>query len=267
MKLLEQNGEVFKDADMHEYQLAQRTSWWGKPLDPATFWKGRVVWLDADARNAAHRRGREFPPMPYKDPTLPSYRNDDGVDWSWATPEGPNIHYGMSSEEGAFWVRFRNSHPKPPDDLEAKQFAVARGLVGERARAKQARIDSASLETSARLKVERDRSLEAGYPEEAFSASALFWSYVVGERNKYQAWLDRGRSTDSPIMQRLVGDLPVEASYIVEPLSEVQLRDANAWKFSYLRRLHQEKADEAYISAYLQAWHLSVAEVFGPTNR
>src|ERR1035441_5443151 len=36
----EQAGEVPKDATPFDWRLAQRTSWWGKPLDPKDFWKG-----------------------------------------------------------------------------------------------------------------------------------------------------------------------------------------------------------------------------------
>src|ERR1017187_1007063 len=43
---LEKLGEVPKQADELEWEAAGQTSWWGKPLDPEKFWKGRVVWLD-----------------------------------------------------------------------------------------------------------------------------------------------------------------------------------------------------------------------------
>jgi hypothetical protein len=265
LQLLEKNGEVFKDADIHEYQLAQRTSWWGKPLDPTTFWKGRVVWLDADARNAANRRGRGFPPMPYKDPTLPSFRNDDGVDWSWSTPDGPNIHYGKSSEENAFWGVFRNSHPKPPEDLEGEQYGVAGNAIAERTRAEHTQAGPSTLETSSRrVDLYRDRALEAGYPEEALSPTALFWSYVLGQRREFQVLVQRGRSPESLLARRMFSGLP--AKYLTEPLTEEQLKAANAWKVPYLQRLRREKTDESYINAYLQAWDLSASEVFGGTS-
>ena len=266
LRFLEHNGEVFKDADIHEYQLAQRTTWWGKPLDPRNFWKGRVLWLDADARNAAHRRGREFPPMPYKDLTLPSFRNDDGVDWSWSTPDGPNIHYAMSSEEGAFWVRFRSSHPKPPEDLEAKQYGVARKVIADRTRTEHTQASPSTLETSSRrLDLYRERALDAGYPEEALAPAALFWSYVLRQRREFHVLVQRGLSPESVLAQRTFSTLP--AKYITEPLTDEQLKAANAWKTPFLQRLRREKTDESYISAYLRVWNLSAAEVFGPTNR
>lgn len=55
---LEKLGEVPAGADYHEWLLAAETGWWGKPLDPKEFWKGRVIWLDASASMAAQRHGR-----------------------------------------------------------------------------------------------------------------------------------------------------------------------------------------------------------------
>jgi len=62
LRWLEQLGHVPQDADALEWRLAQRTTWWGRPLDPKEFWKNRVVWLDGEATFAANSHGRGYPP-------------------------------------------------------------------------------------------------------------------------------------------------------------------------------------------------------------
>ena len=61
LRWLEDLGQVPADADTVDWQLAQETSWWGKPLDPRVFWKGRTAWLDKAAESEARRHGRMFP--------------------------------------------------------------------------------------------------------------------------------------------------------------------------------------------------------------
>lgn len=263
LRLLEKNGEVFLDAEIREYQLAQKTSWWGKPLNPTNFWMGRVLWLDAEARAAAHRHGREWPPMPYKDSRLPQYPKDDRVDWSWGTPEGPSIHYGSSSEERAFWTLFAREHPKPADDLEACQYEIARRALEQWGRAQHEKIDLPALQTTPGFfDSHAGVSLKTGYPREAFSENALFWAYVLGQRKQYQELVQRGHPPESLLVKRLADDLPVKVNYVTEPLTQEQLKAASAWKSTYLRRLRKEKTDEAYIQAYLKIWSLSPTETF-----
>ena len=67
---LEAMGRVPADADWKACDLAGQTSWWGKPLDPKEFWRGKVVWLDEAAKSAVPVRGRTWLPIPYDEATL-----------------------------------------------------------------------------------------------------------------------------------------------------------------------------------------------------
>ena len=82
------------------------------------------------------------------------------------------------------------------------------------------------------------------------------------KRKEYAERLASGW-TPAQILQDFLEDVYVDPKYITEPLSEEDLRAANAWKVEYLRRLRAEKTDESYINAYMQAWSLSSNEVFG----
>jgi hypothetical protein len=82
------------------------------------------------------------------------------------------------------------------------------------------------------------------YPTEAFTDEALFWRRVLDNRH----------------------DFDFETNKIARPLTDAQMKAANAWKIAYLQRLRREKTDESYINAYLKAWNLSPAEVFPETN-
>jgi hypothetical protein len=53
---------------------------------------------------------------------------------------------------------------------------------------------------------------------------------------------------------------------IAQTLTDEQLKTANSWKITYLRRLRQEKTDESYVSAYLKAWILSPNGVFAESK-
>jgi hypothetical protein len=104
LNYLEQNGEVPEDADHVDWQLAQQTSWWGKRLDPKTFWSGRVVWSDISARMAARKHGRFYPPIPYEDAKV-SNHSDKDESASSGSVEGQFVGYYSSDREGAFWDR------------------------------------------------------------------------------------------------------------------------------------------------------------------
>src|SRR3954470_15457905 len=101
-----------------DWHLAEETSWWGRALDPRTFWEGRVVWLDESSISSARRHGRAYPPPPYVDPSLPSYVNNNDVTEGSGGIEGPSLHLHWTPKERAFWERFTRTHPKPPEMLE-----------------------------------------------------------------------------------------------------------------------------------------------------
>lgn len=242
---LEKAGEVPEnDRDLKDWQLAQNTSWWGKPLDPKEFWKGRILWNDAKATSDAQRHGRLYPPIPYEDTNLPPYPNDEGIHGTWL-PDSPNIFYASSSKERAFWDRFDKTHPCPPDQIEREQELTATAFL-------RSQRDSI-----------RNEPVQRNYPPEAFSENALFWDYAEMKRAEYQQMLDNGNTKNEPIFQTFFSNLLIDRKFITEPLTPEKLQAANAWKVAYLQRLRRENTDEQYVQGYMQAWNLSSNEVFG----
>jgi hypothetical protein len=259
---LEKAGAVpANDNDLHDWQRAQRTSWWGTQLDPKQFWKGRVLWNDGSATSDAQRHGRLYPPMPYEDTNLPPYPNDEGIHGSYS-PDGPNIFYANSSKERAFWDRFDKTHPRPPDQIEYEQ-----GILSK----KEIVLEDESTPITERERREAIQMLPAdavkdNYPPEAFTKDALFWSRVMSKRAEYQSYLDMGDQTNEPVFKVFFSSLAVDPKYITEPLTREQIQAANAWKIAYLKRLKAQNADQSYLNAYLQAWNLSSKDVFGSGN-
>ena len=238
LKWLERSGEVPDDAvnGNIDWQLAQRTSWWGKPLDPKVFWKNRVVWLDKDAEMTARRHGRDYPPLPFEDLQFNSHSTNDFASASGGI-EGPNIAYYDNDRESAFWDYFQKTHPKPPEEIKRAQEAVV--------------VDYFSNLSPKLKETLRNRPVKMNYPQEAFTADALYWAYIRKNRAFYEKYT------------LLPRELAVDSKLITEPLTADQLKAANVWKLAYLQRLRREKTDEQYIQAYLKAWNLTENEVFG----
>jgi hypothetical protein len=250
---LELLGQVPEgDSKYDDWQRAQTTSWWGKPLDPKAFWKGRVLWNDKSATSDAQRHGRLYPPMPYEDTNRPPYPNDEGIHGGYST-DGPNISYASSSKERAFWDRFDKTHPRPPEQLEAEQEIADVKLSSD--------IPKIERELYIRLQNAAD-SFKNNYPPESLTEDAMFWSYVEAKRAEYQRLLNMGDKTNEPVFKVLLNSLTVDRKYVTEPLTPDQIKAANSWKVAYLQRLRREKTDEQYIQGYLRAWGLNAAEVF-----
>ena len=246
--ILEKAGQLPEnDHDIKDWQLAQHTTWWGKPLDPKKFWKGRVLWNDAKATSDAQQHGRLYPPMPYEDTNLPPYPNDEGIDETFS-PDGPNISYAESSKEGGFWDKFDRTHPRPPDQIEHEQELKADRFP------KKIYVEVIN------------RMIQDNYPAEAFTSNALFWTYVQMKRTEYQKMVSDGFSSNDLWFQGVMNNLIVDPKLITKPLTPDQNKAANAWKVAYLQRLRRENADEQYIQGYMQAWNLSSNEVFGSGN-
>lgn len=245
---LQQLGHVPEgDHDHNDWQRAQHTTWWGKPLDPKEFWRGRVFWNDEKATSDAQRHGRLYPPMPYIDTNLTSYPNDEGIHGGYLS-DSANISYGYSSTERAFWEKFDRTHPRPPNQIKTEQEINVQDLND---------FNEAYLQTHV---------IANNYPPEAFTKDALFWAYVQMKRSRYQQLLDQGDKTNEPVFLNLMSDLAVDPKLVTEPLSPEQIHSANAWKVSYLQRLKNENVDGSYISGYMQVWNLSPEQVF-PSGR
>lgn len=273
LALLERLGHLPEDAqlgeDGREWHLAQKTSWWGSPLDPKKFWAGRVVWLDESAQLAARKYGRGYPPQPCEDSGLLRYPDDEGRNWNYSGVEGPSVNFVVSSKESGFWDKFSKTHPKPPNAIARQQQNSSESLLELRHEYEQrGNPRGRTPEELAQIEATyRRRAVELGYPQEAFEYEALFWSYVQAARQEYKELLDTGQTTNSIRLKKLFAQLAVDANYITDPLTDAQVKAANAWKISYLQRLRREKVDESYIIAYLKSWNLSPEAVFSKTNQ
>jgi len=112
----------------------------------------------------------------------------------------------------------------------------------------------------------REEATGLGYPSEALSDDALFWTYVQTKRDEYENKFADNTGATVRSVSNFFHHVYVDRKYITDPLSAEDIQAANAWKIAYLRRLRQEKADESYINAYMQAWNLSSNDVIGMTQ-
>lgn len=263
---LERLGQVPQDADLWDWSLAQKTSWWGRRLDPKTFWKDRTLWLDASAWQAARRHGRQYPPIPYDDPRFASRSDVDRS--SMPSADSPGVCCLRSDKENAFWDDFAKKHPQPPEYIASEQALLAERILGRHYRFNHG--TGSSLMTEGGLEAMdggvRGRAQALGFPPEAFTDEALHWRYVLEKRAEYEQQYVRTRAENTLRSSNFLARVWVDPKLITEPLTDAQLKAADAWEIAYLQRLHREQADESYINAYLQAWNLSGTEVFGTTN-
>jgi hypothetical protein len=236
------------------------TYWWGRPLDPKEFWKGKVIWLSREARAEAHKHSRGYPPMPYDDPTIPEYHDTTDVHVNWGI-DIPYFKYRATSREAAFWDKFQKTHPIPPEEINSQQLDVASSIVSSQPSA------PANQKPDPGAEIIRNHPLQFGYPPEAFTPEALFWTYVMDERRQYEKLANSGLPKKDIFIKPFLLRLKVDTQYITQPLSAEQMQAANAWKIAYLDRLQQQNTDPSYINAYLQAWHLSTNSLSGGKPR
>ncbi len=258
---LERFGRVPDDVDALDWALSQKTSWWGKSLNPREFWNGRVVWLDSAVADAARRRGRGYPPIPEGE----AKGIDPNGDREVQAPnvyevEGPNIDFRFTENESHYWAEFSRHHPQPPENIARRQQMLARQSVKLRPPGEA----DTRAEPVPELKSSQVRAAEAlGYPPEALTESALFWAYIMQKHQEYVQRSAAGELVGSPALQAFLESLHADPVYVTNGPTPKDIEAANAWKFAYLRRLRSEKTNETYIPAYLQAWNLSEAQVFG----
>jgi hypothetical protein len=266
LQKLEWLGRVPDDADLWDWWLAQKTSWWGKRIDTKAFWKGRVVWLDSSASLAAQRRGRFYPPIPYAEPGLASRSGIDRT--TLPAADTPGVLFRYNDQEMAFWDGFTKTHPPPAETIATLQLQFANQILGSRYNFEHG--DASPQMTQARLeqisKTLRAQMEAMGCPPEATTHEALQWAMVLNNRAEYEQQYVRTHRENTLSSSNFLAGLLVDAKLVTQPLTGEQLRAAKSWKMAYLRRLRRDKADNSYVSAYLQAWNLSAAEVFGGTN-
>jgi hypothetical protein len=207
--------------------------------------------------------------MPFEDPVV---ANRSTVDSPSDGSTYPYVRYVGSEREAAFWDLFQKTHPHPPDTIqrwlenEADRYTRFKYLAAhEPEYAARLRLSDESLQRSLQASL-RDAK-QMGYPSEALAEESLQWAYVLAKRTEYAKMCDTLIDPDSRRIDKFFAKLCVDKKYIVEPLSDENLKAANAWKIAYLRRLREEKTDESYIKAYLAAWNLSAQEVFGTSSK
>lgn len=264
LKYLEALGHLPFGATTKDMTLASKTTWWGKPLDPKAFWAGKVVWCDKTAKDEAAAHGRAWPPIPYEDPGLPSYPDDDGFHAVGMGAEGVGANSAYSSKEVAFWCKFIATHPKPPEMLESQQVQLSeRALKVRRIQATTgSALGTARSATQDLITIEKKRLInDLGFPEEALSDEALFWAYVMRARQDYERLQSRD-TNNNVLMRAFLDSALVNASYLTGPLSGLEIENANRWKTAYLQRLRRQGTNETYITAYLKAWKLNPEDVF-----
>lgn len=264
LQLIEKLGEVPEDADETDWELAQQTSWWGKPLSAEEFWRARPVWLGDDEFADARRRGRGYPPLPYDDPRFSKFENRD-IRPTGSSVEGPVRDFRYTAREDIFWSEFVKSNPHPPQVLKRTQEQLAENIFRSRHLLQKAGNPAGTTEERLAKgdEVFRRRAEESGSPPEALAEEALFWAYVLAKRQQYETARARAANNpDNKYSDQILAKSGVDPKFITEPLTDEQLKAANAWKILYLQRLRRDKTDESYIQAYLNAWNLNETEVF-----
>lgn len=253
---LEKLGSVPIDGTFSDWQLAQRTSWWGKPVDPNEFWQDRVVWLDRRTFRDAHAYGRKCPPIPVDADVswLHIYRDDKESTGARSLDDTGPSFWGNSGE-WAFWNRWALEHPRPPAAIEKKQLELAEFLVATRHDFEHGK--NYARHTARSLKDGEEsicqEAIELGYPPEAFNISALLHAHTQAKRLEYRQLCEQGRERDGELSERFRKKLYISEEAILRP-DVISTNDS--WRILYLKRLRAEGTDESYISAYLDAWSL-----------
>lgn len=241
-----------------DWQLAQATWWWGKPIDAQAFWQGRAIWHDTESESRAWRYGRRYPPMPFEDSSVADRSNRGKISRGVDLAGGPIVRFVSSEREHAFWDKFTKTHPLPPEVIEREQRNYGASMV----RTEYMLAHDPSYSARLRLKPgEPQEIIESaryhlrpfGFPDEALSSNALFWAYVFEERENYDKIMSVCGSS-SLVVSNYLKRLHVDQRSVTQPLTDRQIEKANAWKLHYLSRLRCEGTDESYIRAYMKRW-------------
>jgi hypothetical protein len=254
---LEKANELPSHAGGLDWELVRKTSWWGKPLDPKEFWKGRAIWLDQKAELDAQRRGRFYPPIPLNEKKFSSISEKD-IESFTGGAEGSVIAYHYNDRETAFWNDFERTQPIPPDELVRKQIEVEGEILASRTSKIIRQEDVAAIQA-----LVKSQALALNYPPEAFTDDALLSTYVLYQHQKYEGFISNGRTLEADFLLRRVA---INHGLITNPPSADNVNASCGWKIAYLKRLRSRNVDQSYLAAYLEAWNLSSNSVFGAAN-
>ena len=267
INLFETLGYIPIPADMSDYYLAEKTTWWGKRLDPKEFWTNRVVWFDSSAEYRAKHYGRGYPPIPYDDCSIFD-RSDIDIRGRASSVEYTGIEYVFSERESVFWSNFVRTHPRPPKDIKdwlenrADTWMYFKSDIDNKIKNDQPFMSSQKTLDNNMFIANRDAK-SSGFPIEGVNPEAFKWIHVMQKRAEYKKYVDIKFMESERDINSFFKKVYVDSELITEPLTNEQIDTANAWKVAYLNRLRIEKWDESYINAYLEAWNLTEEYVFG----
>ncbi len=265
--LLEALGCVPIDGERVDFFLAEKTSWWGKRLDSAEFWKGRIIWYDDKVQRDAKRHGRAYPPMPYEDPALADRSAEDKqANGNGGESRTPRSFY--SDRESAFWDKFIKTHPHPPEDISSWVKENAMHYQSSKRDFEHPPIVDprygAKLEIKPRppsFGIDLREAKIFNYPPECINEDTYYWTQVMAKREEYEKDIKPWESSNPNLVDVFFKTVYVDRKLITEPLTAENIKAANAWKVAYLKRLRAEKWDESYINAYKEAWSLTESDL------
>jgi hypothetical protein len=256
---LEELGSVPYNASPKDWQLAQKASWWGKPVDTQVFWSNRVVWLDRKTRRDANAYGRTFPPIPFGADIqrIPKFSDEQDIQGLRSIDDSGPRFWG-NAKEHAFWNQWVLEHPRPAVQIESKQIEVASSVL--RARYDFEHGANLAKHTPASVRKHEERikreAVESGYPPEAFMSDVLLTTYAKHKLDEYETLCIQGREKDGELSEAFKRTLFISQHDLLNP--SVRKSDNNAWKVAYIKRLRDEGVDESYINAYQDEWNLKV---------
>ena len=256
---LEKLGHLPNEPWPDEERLAEKTTWWGKPINPAVFWRDRPVWKDRDVSWAANSRGRQCPPIPFDDPDMSKFPTNDTQNKGSAGVEGYTPAYVENLRERNFWAKWYYMLPQPPYLIENAQFSQAEIMMSAENRSRIPLDQQRGRGITARdvdeyWQTVGGKAKSDGCPPEAFERRAIYATFVLNQYGKQE-------NTRPASIEQWRGIVPDE--YL--NASKVQLIEMHKeWQRAYVERLGKELPKhpqlapfaDRYIKAYKEAWGL-----------
>lgn len=255
---LEKLGHLPNNPWPDEERLAEKTTWWGKPIDPVVFWNNRPVWHDP-ADHFANDRGRQNPPIPFWDPTLSACSKKDRQSSLSFNVEGYTPRYVGNDYEDNFWSKWSRMLPRPPYLIENAQLSQAEIMMSAENRSRIPLDQQRGRGITARDVDEHwqtvgGKAKSEGCPPEAFERRAIYTTFVLNQYGEQ----DNTRPASIEQWRGIVPDEYLNASK--QQLIEMH----KEWQRAYVDRLGKELPKhpqlapfaDGYIKAYKEAWGL-----------
>lgn len=242
----------------------ETNTWWGKPMNPAEFWKGKTVWLDTQCLTALRQRGRTSPPPAFDDVFL-SLSNY----CVWVADGSPKALTNICDAEYNWWNRWVGLLPRTPADIawwhahQAEEYMSRNPPQGGAAEEdRPSRLKRATEELTKWLDGSAEDALREGWPIEALDDQALYWAYVRAKRIAYAEECAIAKRIDDEerklaFLGRFRERLSVDFDVVGRPVTEAEDKLADEWKRRYIKRLVREETDRTYIESYCKTWGLN----------